>query len=371
MGAAPANAVTSDDCGPDGTLISAGVCEQTFDAGTTTFTVPTAATKLEVLLVGAGGAGADQDSSQVTPTTTGYAAAGGGGDVQIFNFDSNPNASLTITVAQAGGPLSSTVTDGVTPHSVQNGDDAATNGQVGGASGSGKAGAIGTGSDAIPYGAGGGAGASPLNNADGGAGVTVSDIGAGTLFAGDGDCFGGGGAIGIVDVKGEATCGGGEPTDDTGATLVAPALNSGGGGGGLNITRTLEQGRAGSDGFVSVRWQLAPVTFVLTFAANGHGTAPAPQTIVAGQPATKPADPTADGFEFKGWFADAALTIPADFSAPVTSATTFYASWAALPALAATGGAPSPVEMPIGIAALVAGAGLFAFAAYRRKRKAN
>ena len=46
----------------------------------------------------------------------------------------------------------------------------------------------------------------------------------------------------------------------------------------------------------------------VTFNANGHGTAPAPQNIEWSNQdkATEPAAPTAEGYEFKGWYKEAA-----------------------------------------------------------------
>jgi uncharacterized repeat protein (TIGR02543 family) len=356
MGVAPASAATADACG-DGTLIAPGVCEQVFTSGTATFTPAATMTKLEVLLVGAGGAGSDQ----AVPNTNGYAAAGGGGEVKIVNF-SGASAPLNLTVAAPG--VAGTVSDGTTSGAVVNGTDGL--GAAGGASGSGFAGWSGFGSPTAAYGAGGGAAASPTTNADGGAGVVVNTLApSGSLFSDDTNCYGGGGAVGVAGVQGIPGCGAGGPTDATGTALAAPTANSGGGGGGVNVTQSPEA-RAGATGVVVIRWNGA--TAALTFNANGHGVTPAVQTVVAGTAAVKPADPTASGWEFKGWYADAQLTTLADFSAPLTASTTYYAAWA--PALAATGAAPDLAALPIGIATLFAGAGLVAVA-FNRRRRAN
>jgi uncharacterized repeat protein (TIGR02543 family) len=356
MGVAPAGAATLDACG-DGVLVAPGVCEQTFSSGSAAFTPTADMTKLEVLLVGAGGAGADQP----VPNTNGYAAAGGGGEVKIVDF-SGATAPLNLTVAAPG--VSGTVSDGTTNAAVANGTDGS--GASGGSSGSGFAGASGFGNTVAPYGAGGGAAASPTTNANGGAGVVVNSLApSGSLFSDDANCYGGGGAIGAPTVQGIPGCGGGGPADSTGTTLAAPLANSGGGGGGLNITQS-PAARAGASGVVVIRWNGA--TAALTFDANGHGVAPAVQTVVAGTAAVRPADPTASGWEFKGWYTDAQLATLADFSALLTSSTTYYAAWA--PALAATGAAPDVAAFPIAIAILFAGAGLVAVT-YRRKRRAD
>ena len=68
-------------------------------------------------------------------------------------------------------------------------------------------------------------------------------------------------------------------------------------------------------------------TYTVTFNANGHGTAPAAQTVEEGQTATKPTDPTAAGWIFGGWFKEAACTTAYNFSTPVTANITLYAKW--------------------------------------------
>lgn len=355
LGATPAMAAPGDAC-DGGTLVGPGICEITYTSGTATFTPTATMTQLEVLLVGAGGSGADQP----TPNTNGYAAAGGGGEVTIVDF-SGATDPIEITVPVAG--TTGGATDGTITETVGNGADATDDTGTGGSSGSGNPGATGgTGGDFL-YGSGGGAADSPDNNADGGAGAVVDDLAApGSLFEGDTRCFGGGGAVGVVGVQGIPGCGAGGPTDNTATALTAPAANSGGGGGGVSTSQSPEA-RAGAAGVVIVRYNGA--TAALTFEMNGHGTAPATQFVVAGTAPVKPADPTASGYQFDGWFSDEALTVPADFSAALTGAATFYAKWS--PALAATGSAPELAVLPIGLATLLAGAGLIAITARKRR----
>lgn len=67
----------------------------------------------------------------------------------------------------------------------------------------------------------------------------------------------------------------------------------------------------------------------VTFNANGHGTAPETQKVDDGQTATKPADPTADGYTFMGWYEKEDCTGAAfDFETPITADKTLYAKWA-------------------------------------------
>ncbi len=73
---------------------------------------------------------------------------------------------------------------------------------------------------------------------------------------------------------------------------------------------------------------IAPApTRKVTFDANGHGTAPAAQTVEAGKAAAKPADPAETGWIFDGWYTEAACTNAFDFSTPITDDITLYAKW--------------------------------------------
>ncbi|MCL2335793.1 MAG: S-layer homology domain-containing protein, partial [Firmicutes bacterium] len=51
------------------------------------------------------------------------------------------------------------------------------------------------------------------------------------------------------------------------------------------------------------------------------------QTVTYGAKATKPADPTKEGYTFAGWYTDAGLTVSFDFSKGITGNTTLYAKW--------------------------------------------
>ena len=70
-------------------------------------------------------------------------------------------------------------------------------------------------------------------------------------------------------------------------------------------------------------------TRTVTFNQNGHGTAPAQQTILYGKTATKPIMDDADGYMFAGWYTNAACTAGKeyDFDTPVESDITLYAKW--------------------------------------------
>ena len=69
-------------------------------------------------------------------------------------------------------------------------------------------------------------------------------------------------------------------------------------------------------------------SFTVTFDSNG-GSAVANQTVVSGDKAVKPADPTKAGDNFAGWYKEAAITTEYDFNDPVTANITLYAKWIA------------------------------------------
>ncbi len=66
----------------------------------------------------------------------------------------------------------------------------------------------------------------------------------------------------------------------------------------------------------------------VTFNANGHGTAPAAQTLWSNyDKATAPTAPTANGCTFLGWYTEAACTNQWDFNTVVPGDMTLYAKW--------------------------------------------
>ena len=71
-----------------------------------------------------------------------------------------------------------------------------------------------------------------------------------------------------------------------------------------------------------------PKTYTVTFVDNVSYTTDQTAKVTSGQKVTKPADPTLKGYEFKGWFTDAGLKKPYDFSKPVTGDLTLFAKWA-------------------------------------------
>ena len=79
-----------------------------------------------------------------------------------------------------------------------------------------------------------------------------------------------------------------------------------------------------SDTTLYAGWTKNPWT--VTFDSQG-GSSVSNQTVNDQDTASKPTDPTRDGYTFNGWYTDADATQPFDFSTPITSDTTLYAGW--------------------------------------------
>ncbi len=79
--------------------------------------------------------------------------------------------------------------------------------------------------------------------------------------------------------------------------------------------------------FFTVKLPTLPATHTVSFVMGGHGTAPADQRIINGNTASKPADPTAEGWVFSGWYVDARFSTKFNFNAAITSNTKVYAKW--------------------------------------------
>lgn len=70
----------------------------------------------------------------------------------------------------------------------------------------------------------------------------------------------------------------------------------------------------------------ATITHTVTFSSNG-GSAVASQTVADGGKATKPEDPTKDGYTFDDWYLPTDLSTPYNFDTTVTADITLYAKW--------------------------------------------
>ncbi len=78
---------------------------------------------------------------------------------------------------------------------------------------------------------------------------------------------------------------------------------------------------------LTVTYPVSVTTYTVTFNANGHGTAPAAQTIESGGKAAEPTAPAAEGYTFGGWYKEASCSNKWDFNTAVTSDITLYAKW--------------------------------------------
>lgn len=67
-------------------------------------------------------------------------------------------------------------------------------------------------------------------------------------------------------------------------------------------------------------------SFHINFSTNG-GTSVTSLAVAPNGVATKPTDPVKDGYVFDGWYTDAELTTPFDFSQPITKDVELFAKW--------------------------------------------
>ena len=84
---------------------------------------------------------------------------------------------------------------------------------------------------------------------------------------------------------------------------------------------------------VDLMFTMIPAAFAdavtVTFNANGHGTAPAVQTIEAGEKASEPTSPTDENYDFGGWYISSECIDEDlyDFEETVNDNLTLYAKW--------------------------------------------
>ena len=98
--------------------------------------------------------------------------------------------------------------------------------------------------------------------------------------------------------------------------------------GDLTVTKNgLYELTENNDNWSDGTWDTYTPSYSVSFNMNGHGNAVSDQCVQSGAAITQPADPTATGYTFAGWYADAACTQAWDFSTPITAATTLYAKW--------------------------------------------
>lgn len=87
---------------------------------------------------------------------------------------------------------------------------------------------------------------------------------------------------------------------------------------------TIGEGEAIS---IAITDEYVEIKHDVTFVMNGHGTAPAAQSVKDGECAVKPADPKADGYTFGGWYKDQGCTEKFEFTTQIKENTVVYAKW--------------------------------------------
>ena len=106
-----------------------------------------------------------------------------------------------------------------------------------------------------------------------------------------------------------------EPAQETPQQEELPPSGDNGGNNGNN-----DNGNTGGED--------TPVTYVVTFDVQGHGVAPQSQTVEKDSKVSKPQDPTAEGWNFEGWYKEAGCVTEWSFLFDRVSANlTLYAKW--------------------------------------------
>ena len=152
---------------------------------------------------------------------------------------------------------------------------------------------------------------------DGGSTEGGNDTQGGGNTEGGDNTQGGGSTEGGDNTQGGGNTEGGDSTQGGGSTEGGDNTQGGGSTEGGDNT----QGGGNTEGGDSTT-----TTFTVSFVSNGGSAVPS-QTVASGSLATCPEKPSYKNHRFVGWFTDASLQTPADFSKPITAPTTFYAAW--------------------------------------------
>lgn len=142
---------------------------------------------------------------------------------------------------------------------------------------------------------------------------------------------------------------GGLVTLGTGADVPAPST-------GMNIGITLESANefitndaTGCDGYFTPddddyvivltddKTLLITLQYTVSFNMNGHGTQIDSQTVIAGETATEPSEPSATGYIFEGWCLNVEGKPAFDFDTEITEDTELIAKWKEVDPLPPTG----------------------------------
>jgi uncharacterized repeat protein (TIGR02543 family) len=364
------------ECSPTSTAIGTDTVLTFATTGTCTWAPPANVTTFQLLVVGAGGGGGSslgggggggrvisQNSTTISQPATITVGAGGVGGVGSYGDTTNHgktggrsalvsgsvnilslggsggNGRYSATNLNADGSLISTgyTGGGGAYPNTSTAYPSGSNVAVAGSGGSGFIGGAGSGNGG---GGGGGAGGPGVARGDGtkpasaassgGIGVSNSITGTATYFGGGGGASWYGGPGGWSGVGGLG--GGGQGANGTGGGASGAANTGGGGGGGY-----VDTGGGGGSGIVILRYGIPNGFSALSFNANGGTGSRTAMFAATGTSVTAP-DGTGfanQGFEFNGWYTNAAGTSGTAYAAgaPITvsSNTTLFAQWSRVP----------------------------------------
>ena len=82
-----------------------------------------------------------------------------------------------------------------------------------------------------------------------------------------------------------------------------------------------------SAAFITLYAQWSMNTCTVSFNSDG-GSLVGSQVVAYGSATSPPLSPAQVGYSFAGWYTDQALTIPFNFTTPITASITLYAKWA-------------------------------------------
>ena len=101
---------------------------------------------------------------------------------------------------------------------------------------------------------------------------------------------------------------------------------------------------------LTAQWIDPPTRYTVSFDLQGHGSAITSQSVADGEKALKPADPSESGWEFEGWYTDAACTAgnEFDFNTAIIADRPLFAKWTEFDACAVLTPATSGETIGVG-----------------------
>ncbi len=91
-------------------------------------------------------------------------------------------------------------------------------------------------------------------------------------------------------------------------------------------TKATDTAFAGEAAAVTVGTEDRPAEYTVTFDSQGGDSVPS-QTLLSGEQATEPTEPTREGYTFGGWYTEAACVYRWNFERAITEDLTLYAKW--------------------------------------------